>query len=101
MLAQVAVLEAPVAARNLTHLVRGEPLEPYVYHRKGDLVALGRSSAGAEFAKLGNLVLSGFLAWTVWRANYLLQLVGVRNRGTLLVEWLLSYFSHRIVVDIP
>jgi hypothetical protein len=30
-----------------------------------------------------------------------MQLVGVRNRGTLLVEWLLSYFSHRIVVDIP
>jgi NADH dehydrogenase len=101
MLAQVAVLEAPAAARNLTHLVRGEPLEPYVYHRKGDLVALGRTSAGAEFAKLGNLVLSGILAWTVWRANYLMQLVGVRNRGTLLVEWLLSYFSHRIVVDIP
>jgi NADH dehydrogenase len=101
MLAQVAVLEAPAAARNLAHLVRGEPLEPYVYHRKGDLVALGRTSAGAEFARLGNLVLSGILAWTVWRANYLMQLVGVRNRGTLLVEWLLSYFSHRIVVDIP
>jgi len=101
MLAQVAVLEAPVAARNLAHLVRGEPLEAYAYHRKGDLVALGRTSAGAEFAKLGNLVLSGFPAWTVWRANYLLQLVGVRNRGTLLVEWLLSYFSQRIVVDIP
>ena len=100
-LAQVAVLEAPAAARNLAHLVRGEPLEPYRYHRKGDLIALGRTSAAAEFAKLGHLVLSGFLAWTVWRVNYLMQLVGVRNRGTLLVEWMLSYFSRRIVVDIP
>ena len=99
-LAQVAVLEAPGAARNLAHLVRGEPLEPFVYHRKGDLIALGRTKAGAEFAKLGGLVLSGFLAWTVWRANYLMQLVGVRNRATLLIEWLLSYFSRRIVADI-
>jgi NADH dehydrogenase len=101
MLAQVAVLEAPAAAKNLTHLVRGEPLEPYVYKRKGDLVALGRTSAAAEFARPVQLVLSGILAWTVWRANYLMQLVGTRNRGTLLVEWLLSYFSRRIVVDIP
>jgi NADH dehydrogenase len=101
MLAQVAVLQAPAAAKNLAHLVRGEALEPYRYHRKGDLVALGRTSAGAEFERLGHLVLSGILAWTVWRANYLMQLLGVRNRATLLVEWILSYFSRRIVVDIP
>lgn len=100
MLAQVAVLEAPAAAKNLAHLVRGEPLEPYVYKRKGDLVALGRTSAAAEFARPMQFVLSGIFAWTVWRANYLMQLVGTRNRGTLLVEWLLSYFSRRIVVDI-
>lgn len=101
MLAQVAVLEAPAAAKNLVHLVRGEPPEEYQYHRKGDLVALGRTSAAAEFARPVQLVLSGFLAWGVWRVNYLMQLVGTRNRGTLLVEWLLSYFSRRIVVDIP
>ena len=89
------------AARNLVHLVRGEPLEEFHYRRKGDLVALGRTSAAAEFARPVKLVLSGFLAWGVWRVNYLMQLVGTRNRGTLLVEWLLSYFSRRIVVDIP
>ena len=99
MLAQVAVLQAPAAAKNLIHLIRGEPLEPYRYHRKGDLVALGRTSAAAEFQR-PPIVLSGILAWTVWRVNYLMQLVGVRNRGTLLVEWILSYFSRRIVVDI-
>jgi NADH:quinone reductase (non-electrogenic) len=100
MLAQVAVLQAPAAAANLARLVRGEPTEPYVYKRKGDLVALGRTSAAAEFARPFNIVLSGLPAWTVWRTNYLLQLVGGRNRGTLLVEWLLSYFSRRIVADI-
>lgn len=100
-LAQVAVLQAPAAARNIAHLVRGEPLEPYRYHRKGDLIALGRTKAGAEFARPVKIVLSGLLAWTVWRANYLMQLVGVRNRGTLMIEWVLSYFSRRIVADIP
>jgi NADH:ubiquinone reductase (H+-translocating) len=100
MLAQVAVLQAPAAATNIARLVRGEPTQPYVYKRKGDLVALGRTSAAAEFASPVHIVLSGLPAWTVWRTNYLMQLVGGRNRGTLLVEWLLSYFSRRIVADI-
>ena len=100
-LAQVAVLQAPAVARNLAHLVRGEPLEPYVYHRKGDLIALGRTHAGAELARYGNVVLGGLPAWTVWRVNYLMQLVGVRNRATLLLEWLLSYFFTRMVADTP
>jgi NADH dehydrogenase len=100
-LAQVAVLEAPAAARNLAALVRGEPTQPFVYHRKGDLVALGRTQAAAEFAKLGGFVLGGFPAWTVWRVNYLMQLLGVRNRGTLLVEWVLSFFAGRLVANTP
>ncbi len=99
-LAQVAVLEAPAVAANIAHLVHGEPPEPYRHKRKGDLIALGRTSAAAEFARPVHLVITGLPAWTVWRANYLMQLVGARNRGTLLVEWLLSYFSNRIVADI-
>ncbi|MDP9321516.1 MAG: NAD(P)/FAD-dependent oxidoreductase [Chloroflexota bacterium] len=100
-LAQVAVLQAPAVARNLAHLIRGEPLEPYRYHRKGDLVALGRRHAAAELARYGDVVLGGLPAWTVWRANYLMQLLGVRNRATLLLEWLLSYFFTRMVADTP
>ena len=100
-LAQVAVLQAPAAARNLVALVRGEPTQPFVYHRKGDLVALGRTQAVAEFARLGGFVLGGLPAWTVWRVNYLMQLLGVRNRGTLLVEWVLSFFAGRLVANTP
>jgi NADH dehydrogenase len=100
-LAQVAVLEAPAAARNLAALVRGQPTAPFVYHRKGDLIALGRTQAGAEFATLGGFVLGGFPAWTVWRANYLIQLLGVRNRASLLIEWILSFFAGRLVANTP
>jgi NADH dehydrogenase len=100
-LAQVAVLQAPSVARNLAHILRGEALEPFRYHRKGDLVALGRTHAGAELAGFGDIVLGGLPAWTVWRVNYLMQLLGVRNRSTLLLEWLLSYFFTRMVADTP
>ena len=100
-LAQVAVLQAPAVARTITQLLRGAPPAPYVYHRKGDLIALGRRHAGAELARYGDVVLGGLPAWTVWRVNYLMQLLGVRNRATLLLEWLLSYFFTRMVADTP
>lgn len=100
-LAQVAVLQAPAVARNLAHLLRGEQLEPYTHHRKGDLIALGRTRAGAEIGPLGGIVFGGIPAWTVWRVYYLTQLLGVRNRATLLLEWVLSYFFSRVVADTP
>lgn len=105
-LAQVAVLEAPHLADDLIRLVRGEPLVPYVHHAKGDLIALGRTSAGAHMRRVGplptgDLVFGGLPAWTVWRGNYLMQLLGVRNRASLLMEWVLSFFFSRMVANTP
>jgi NADH dehydrogenase len=106
-LAQVAVLEAPALAANLAHLLRGEPTTPYRHKEKGDLVALGRTEAAARLRRFAfftaprDVVFGGFPAWTVWRVNYLMQLLGVHNRGSLLTEWVLSYFARRMVANIP
>ncbi len=106
-LAQVAVLEAPALAANLARLVRREPPLPYRHKEKGDLVALGRTQAAARLRRFlfltspAELVFGGFPAWTIWRANYLMQLLGVRNRTSLLSEWLLSYFTTRMVSNTP
>lgn len=97
-LAQVAVLEAPAVAANLVHLLRHEPLVVYRHKEKGDLIALGRTQAGA---RLGRVVFGGLPAWTVWRLNYLTQLLGVRNRASLLSEWILSFFTTRMVSNTP
>ncbi|MDP9265073.1 MAG: NAD(P)/FAD-dependent oxidoreductase [Chloroflexota bacterium] len=105
-LAQVATLQAPIVAANIAHLIRGELLVPYEHKPKGDLIALGRTQAGANMLRLGpvptgNIVFGGFPAWAAWRVNYLLQLLGVRNRATLLMEWTLSYFITRMVANTP
>ena len=105
-LAQVAVLQAPALARNLVHLLRDEPLVPYVHQPKGDLVALGRTDAAAQLRRMfgvavGDHVFGGLLAWSVWRVNYLTQLLGVRNRATLILEWILSFFFSRMAANTP
>lgn len=97
-LAQVAVLEAPRVAGNVARAIRGEPTVAYRHRPKGDLIALGRRQAGAQ---LGDRVFGGLPAWSVWRVNYLMQLLGVRNRATLLAEWTLSYFFSQMVADTP
>jgi NADH dehydrogenase len=105
-LAQVAVLQAPTVATNVVRTLRGEVLVAYRHRPKGDLIALGRTSAGAQIARfgplpMGNIVIDGVPAWTVWRINYLTQLLGVRNRATLLLEWTLSYLFSRMVANTP
>ena len=105
-LAQVAVLQAPAIARNLVHLLRDEPLAEYEHHAKGDLIALGRTSAGAQVRRVfglpvGDIVFGGLPAWTIWRANYLTQLLGVRNRSTLMLEWILSLLFSRMAANTP
>ncbi len=106
-LAQVAVLQAPALAANLVRILRGEPLVRYRHEEKGDLVALGRTQAGARLRRFAfvtaptDVVFGGFPAWTVWRVNYLVQLLGVRNRTSLLMEWILSYFGTRMVSNTP
>ncbi len=103
-LAQVAVVQAPALATNVARALRGEAPVPYRHKEKGDLIALGRTNAGARLTNvpvLGDVVFGGLPAWTVWRANYLLQLLGVRNRATLLAEWTLSYFFTRMVANTP
>ena len=105
-LAQVAVLEAPTVADDLVRSIRGLPPVEYRHRPKGDLIALGRTQAGAHVRRVlgvavGDLVFGGFPAWTVWRVSYLTQLLGVRNRTTLLIEWTLSYFFSRMVSNTP
>lgn len=105
-LAQVAVLQAPALGRNLVRLLRDEPLIPYQHHAKGDLIALGRTSAGAQVRRLfglpvGDIVFGGLPAWTIWRVNYLTQLLGVRNRATLILEWILSLLFSRMAANTP
>lgn len=97
-LAQVAVLQAPRVAGNVARALRGEQPVPYRHHPKGQLIALGRRQAAAQ---LGDHVFGGFPAWSLWRVNYLVQLLGVRNRATLLAEWSLSYFFSRMIADTP
>jgi NADH dehydrogenase len=77
-------------------LVRGarapEQREAFAYHDKGNMATIGRSKAVAQ---IGRLEFSGVLAWMAWLAIHLAFLVGLRNRISVFIQWVYSYFTYR------
>jgi NADH dehydrogenase len=91
--AQTAVHQAPVVAANVAASSNGMPLQTYRYANEGNLVALGQGDGVAVF---GQRRLEGFPAWLAWRGFYLTQLIGFKNRLSVLVAWGSAYFGYRV-----
>ncbi|HEX2860384.1 MAG TPA: NAD(P)/FAD-dependent oxidoreductase [Lacunisphaera sp.] len=66
--------------------------EAFAYFDKGNMATIGRSRAIAEIRKLH---LTGFSAWLAWLALHLFFLVGFRNRLSVLIQWIFSYFTYK------
>ena len=66
--------------------------KPFAYHDKGTMATIGRSSA---VAVIKGAKLSGFPAWIAWLGVHLLFLVGFRNRISVLMHWVYSYFTYK------
>jgi NADH:ubiquinone reductase (H+-translocating) len=78
-------------ARLLNRRLRGQsPPPPFQYHHEGDLATIGRKSAVLNF---GWLKLSGLFAWLLWGGVHIFFLIGFRNRVTVALGWLWSYFT--------
>ncbi|MCL4499329.1 MAG: FAD-dependent oxidoreductase [Chloroflexi bacterium] len=60
--AAVAVDEGPVSAKNAVRRLTDQPLQPFHYHSRGDLVSLGRGAAAAD---IYGVVFDGIPAWLV------------------------------------
>jgi NADH dehydrogenase len=90
--APVAIEQGRVAARNIGHLWRGEPLESYEYASKGMLVSLGMNYAVVNIA---GIQISGYFAWLFWNAVHLYKLVGVKKQLQVAGDWMLGLIFPR------
>jgi NADH dehydrogenase len=88
----VAMQMGRCVARNLQHALKGEPYEQFHYLDKGSMATIGRNAAIAE---IGQLRLSGFLAWLAWLVVHLFFLIGFRNRVAALLNWAWMYFTYQ------
>ncbi|WP_438482151.1 NAD(P)/FAD-dependent oxidoreductase [Oleiharenicola lentus] len=69
-----------------------EQREAFKYWDKGNMATIGRSKA---IAQIGKLHLSGVPAWLAWLGVHLIFVVGLRNRISVFMSWVYSYFTYR------
>ncbi len=85
--AQHAIREARCLGRNLVATLRGEPKRAFAFQALGKLAALGHRSAVAE---VFGVKLSGFVAWLLWRAIYLMKMPGFDRKMRVATDWFLD-----------
>jgi len=88
--APVAIQQGGHLAKNILHLVKGQPTEPFKYHDKGSLATIGRNRAVAD---LGKIRFQGFFAWFVWLFVHIMSLAGFSNKLVVFCNWLINYFT--------
>jgi NADH dehydrogenase len=96
-LAQHALREAKVLARNVFGVLNGTPPEPFVYDTRGMMGSLGHSKA---FAQLLGLRVRGFPAWFIRRTYYLLQMPGWGRRLRIMIDWTFALLFRPDIVKV-
>jgi NADH dehydrogenase len=91
MIAQPAIQQGKLLAKNLMKLIQNESMVPFEYQDKGTMATIGRKKAVASIKKLK---FGGFFAWLIWSFIHLVSLIGFRNKIMVTINWLWSYFTY-------
>lgn len=100
--AQVAIQQGKLLAKNLLRIENGQVPEAFHYKDLGTLATVGRNRAVAD---LKHMKLHGFTAWMVWMLVHLRSILGVKNKLIVLINWVWNYFTYdrsmRFILYIP
>ncbi|KFG72194.1 NAD(P)/FAD-dependent oxidoreductase [Streptomyces mutabilis] len=95
--AQHAVRQARVLGDNVTHALRGEPLETYEHTYAGSVASLGFHKGVAH---VYGRRLKGYPAWFMHRAYHLSRVPTVNRKARVLAEWALAGLFKREIVSL-
>ncbi|WP_018621356.1 NAD(P)/FAD-dependent oxidoreductase [Spirosoma luteum] len=89
--AQPAIQQGKLLAKNLLHWLRNEQPEEFTYHDLGTMATIGR---GLAVVDLPFLKFQGFFAWLTWLFVHLMSIVGVKNRLSIFLNWMFNYLTY-------
>ena len=87
--AQFAERQARTLADNLLASTAGRETREFRYRPRGQLASIGHTKAVVE---LPGIRFSGFIAWLVWRAFYLVRIPTLARKTRLYLEWTWAMF---------
>lgn len=86
--AQHAMREGTQVGKNMVATITGQGTkQPFVYKSIGALAAIGHRTG---VAKIGDIKVSGFVAWLMWRTVYLLKLPHFEKKARVAMSWFLD-----------
>ena len=88
--ANVAINQANLLARNFKSILQRKPLQDYEYFDLGSMATIGRNKAVVDFRKLH---LRGYLAWLIWMFLHLMLILSVKNKLIIFIQWAWAYVS--------
>ncbi len=89
--AQPAIQQGKLLARNLRRLVQGKSLSEFSYRDLGSMATIGR---GLAVVDLPFIKFQGFLAWLTWLFVHLFAILGVKNRLVIFINWMWNYLNY-------
>jgi len=89
--AQVAIQQGKLLSKNFKRLGKGKELIPFTYKDLGSMATIGRNRAVVD---LPGYTFKGFFAWTVWLFIHLFQIIGVKNKIFVFINWVWNYFTY-------
>lgn len=90
-LAQVAIQQADLLAKNLLARQQGRSEKNFKYKDLGSMATIGRNRAVAE---IGKARWGGFSAWVLWLVVHLRSILSIRNKIVVLLNWLWNYVTY-------
>lgn len=89
--AQPAIQQGKLLAKNLRKLIRGNTLTEFFYKDLGSMATVGRNLAVVD---LPFWRFQGFFAWLTWMFVHLMAIVGVKNKLLIFINWLWNYVTY-------
>ncbi len=89
--AQVAIQQGTLLAKNLKRAVDQKPLTPFAYRDKGSMAIIAKYKAVADLPRFS---FKGFFAWLIWLFIHIMPIAGYRNKLKLAANWFWSFISN-------
>ena len=89
--AQVAIQQGKLLAKNLKQNSEGGKMEEFIYKDLGSMATIGRNKAVCD---LPRYKFKGFFAWVTWLIVHLFSLIGVKNKLFVFINWSWNYMTY-------
>lgn len=90
-LAQVAMQQGELLAKNFKRLASKEALIPFAYRDKGSMAIISKFKAVADLPKFS---FKGLFAWFIWLFIHIIPIAGYRNKVKLALNWFWSFITN-------